>query len=157
MDRIEEAIAQISGERYAADGDADIWANPEDTVVPEDLPTPAKWHITVMPVEPPKKSKGGIVLAGVTREAEAHLQIIGKIVAIGPLAFRSWKFAADWRDYLRILFGRPVSWAPKVGDWIVYGRYVGQRSEFRGKRFIVMNDDEFNAIARSPEGFRIYV
>jgi co-chaperonin GroES (HSP10) len=133
------------------------WLNPEDMDVPQDIPPPFLWRICVMPVQPKKVSKGGIFLPVAAQDAEGHLQIIGKVVAIGPLAFRSFKYASGPRDYWRILTGRRVSWAPKVGDWVVYGRYTGQRCEYQNLRLVIMNDDELIAGARSAAGWKIYV
>ena len=78
---------------FAANDNVD-WQNPEEIAVPTDLPRPSIWRILVMPVQPKKVSKGGIVLPSMAQDAEGHLQIIGKVAALGPLAYRSWKFAA---------------------------------------------------------------
>lgn len=141
-------------EEVEADTD---WANPEDMAIPEDLPPPYSWRVCVMPVQPKRVSKGGIHLPVQAQDAEGHLQIIGKVVGLGPLAFRSSKLCASLMDRIRILFGRPVSWAPKIGDWVVYGRYTGQRTEYKNLRLVMMNDDELIAGAGSASGFRIYV
>jgi co-chaperonin GroES (HSP10) len=133
------------------------WANPEGTEAPAGLPVPALWRILVMPVQPTKKTASGIVIPVQAQDAEEHLQVVGKIVALGPLAYRSFKLAAGPLDYLRILCGMRVAWAPQVGDWIVYGRYTGQRLEYRDRRLIVMNDDEIIAQVADPSGFKVYL
>lgn len=133
------------------------WANDEEAKIPEGLPKPFMWRILVMPVQPRQVSKGGIVLALSTQNTEGHLQFIGKVAAVGPLAFRSRKLCAGIKDILRVLIGKTVAAAPKVGDWVVHGRYTGQRCEFKNTRLIMMNDDEVLAKCESPADFRVYL
>lgn len=133
------------------------WMNPEDADIPEDLPAPFLWRVLVLPVQPKKVSTGGILLPTQSQDAEGHLQFVGRIAAMGPLAFRSFKFTSGAVDWARILTGNRVSGAPKVGDWVVYGRYNGQRCEYKGTRLIMMNDDELLCSTSGPSGFRIYI
>ncbi len=151
------AVPELDQSPEFVENDNVDWLNPEEMEVPEGLPKPWGWRILVMPVQPKRKSKGGILLPSMTQDAEGHLQIVGKIAALGPLAFRSWKFAQGFGDYIRILGGKPAAWAPKVGDWVVYGRYTGQRCEYKRTRLIMMNDDDLVAQVDSCEGFRIHV
>lgn len=122
-----------------------------DMVVPEDLPKMLLWRICVMPVAPRRMSKGlhgvRIELPTQTQNAEMHLQYVGKVVGIGPLAGQSERFKDTSGN---------LQWGIKLGDWVVYGRYAGQRVEFKGKRYLLMNDDEVLAVANGPEGFRVY-
>lgn len=154
---VELGIGAVDPNPEFIENDNVDWANPEEMTIPDDLPDPYFWRVLVMPVQPKKQSKGGILLVESARDAEGHLQIVGKIASLGPLAFRSWKFARGVGDYIRILTGRRVSWAPKVGDWVVYGRYTGQRMEFKRTRLVLMNDDEVLGRADDPGAFRIYV
>lgn len=138
-------------------GDGVDWANEEDVKIPAGLPDPFMWRILVMPVQPKTKTKSGIVLAIETQNNQGHLQFVGKIAAVGPLAFRSFKLCSGVMDYLRVLCGQRIAAAPKVGDWVVHGRYTGQRCEFKGARLIMMNDDEVLAKCESPADFKVYV
>ena len=134
----------------------DTWVNIEDTDIPPDLPTPMLWRVLVMPVQPRKKTASGILLPFQIQDAESHLQYVVKVAALGPLAFRSFKLARGVVDWLRILAGLPVADAPQVGDWVVVGRYAGQRAEFRGVKLTMLNDDEILCHAKGPEGFKVY-
>ena len=145
-------------EYYDAGDGADLgWANDEEVKIPEGLPKPFMWRILVMPVQPKTTTRSGIVLALETQNNEGHLQFVGKVAAVGPLAFRSWKLCAGIVDQLRVLCGLPIAGAPKVGDWVVHGRYTGQRCEFKGARLIMMNDDEVLAKCDNPANFKVYV
>ena len=137
--------------------DQEYWGNPEDTKAPEGLPEPTLWRVIVMPVQPPAMSKGGIALTYLSTDAESHLQVIGRLVALGPVAFKSDKFAAGPVDRERIALGQTVEGAPKLGDWVLYPKYSGSRLVFKGTKLVLMNDDEIQAVTSGPEGFRIYL
>jgi len=124
----------------------DLYLTPEEVPIPADHPMPQLWRVLVMPIQPRKMSKGGIALAQATQEAEAHLNYIGKVVAMGPLAGTSEKFMVDGNRY----------YDAKVGDWVIYGRYAGQVCWFRDVKFLFISDDEILGISKSPDGFRIY-
>lgn len=133
------------------------WLNPEDAEIPADLPQPRMWRVLVLPVQPKRVSRGGILLPTEAQDNEAHLQVIGKVAAMGPLAFRSFKHCADVWDCLRVVVGLRVRNAPKVGDWVGYSRYAGDRMEYKSVRLVVMNDDTLLLDLTGPEGFRIYI
>lgn len=139
------------------DADNIGWSNDEDAEIPQGLVKPMLWRILVMPIQPKKQSTGGIVLVESARDAEAHLQFVGRLAAFGPVAFRSEKFAAGPDDLKRIAAGERVADAPNIGDWVIYPRYAGQRCEYKGTRLVLMNDDDLLARADGPSGFRIYI
>lgn len=136
----------------------EVFANTDDTEI--DLAAirkaikPLLWRVLVCPVQPRKLSKGGIALPDAVQDGEEHLNYIGRVVSLGPLAGKSAKFenpnyqqAPDTRQYL---------WDVKEGDCVVYGRYAGQRMEWKGVKLVEVNDDEILAVADSIESFRIY-
>ena len=141
----------------------------EDTGLKYDeLPKPALWRVLVLPKQPKKKSAGGIVLPEQTQEAEAHLNYIGQIVGLGPLAGRNDKFlnpawthpknkdVTDWEAFEREN-GPRYLWDFAVGDWVIYGRYSGQVITFKGIRLLTLNDDDVAERIPDPSGFRVYV
>lgn len=133
------------------DGDAfmaEHGLNPEDVTVPDGLPRMLLWRVLVIPVQPKQQTTSGIILATETQDAEKALQFIGRVAGVGPLAGKSAKFRDE---------NGQLQWPVKVGDWVVYGRYAGQRCEYKGTRLLLMNDDEILGVADGPEGFRIYV
>jgi co-chaperonin GroES (HSP10) len=64
-----------------------------------------------------RKSKGGIVLVNDSKDTEAYNMQVGKLVAIGPLAFKNRKDNSDWPE------GR---WAA-IGDFVRFPRHMGDR------------------------------
>lgn len=129
------------------------WQNPEDTKIPGGLPEPTLWRVLIMPVQPRRKSKGGIILVDATQDSEAHLTYLGKIVALGPIAGKKDEF----RDALSKT-PEVYHWDFKVGDWVMFGRHGGQRIEFKGVKLVMIADDEIMAkLPNGPEGYRIYI
>ena len=123
--------------------DNQAWLNPEEVEIPDDLPQPLLWRLLVLPVQPKTVSRGGILLPPGAQDAEAHLQVIGKVAIMGPLVGKSDKFKGCYDV--------------KVGDWVLFPRYGGQRMEYKNLRLIMLNDDELLAKINSPQGFRIYI
>lgn len=133
------------------------WLNREDIVIPADLPQPTLWRILVMPVQPASRSKGthgsSIALPAQTQDSDSHLNYIGKVVAMGPLAGRNDRYLNPEPD----ADGPFWLWDIGVGDWVAFGRYSGQRIEYQGVKFILVNDDEILAKVNGPDGFRAYI
>lgn len=144
-------------EEFYDAGDGIAFEGDVEAKIPEVLPKPFKWAALVMPAQPKKQSRGGIELPQEVLDNQGHLQFVGRVVALGPLAFRSRKLCAGIVDHIRVLFGKPVAGAPQVGDWVMYGRYTGLRFEFNGTRLIMMNDDEMLADPVDPRHIRVYV
>lgn len=115
----------------------------------EDIPTAVGWRMIVQPVPVEEVSKGGILLPSETQKANALLTYVGKVLSMGPLCYQSERFSgAD-------------AWC-KVGDYVVFGQYQGQRISFEldsgdNVDLMILNDDEVRAVATSPEKLRAYV
>ena len=126
------------------------WSN-EDTELPEgfwtDLPKPMYWRVLVAPVKPKEVSKGGIVLAIQNQEAQDILNFIGKIVAVGPMAGRHERLGGTGTEASADF--------PKVGDYVAYGRYAGQRLQHMGVKLLIANDDEILAVVPNPETLQV--
>ena len=128
----------------------EVFANTDDTEI--DLAAirkaikPLLWRVLICPVQPRTMSKGGIALPGAVQDGEEHLNYIGRVVSMGPLAGKSAKFE----------LGGGYAWDIKQGDIVTYGRYAGQRMEWKGVKLLAVNDDEIVAVVDSFESFRIY-
>jgi co-chaperonin GroES (HSP10) len=111
---------------------------------------PIGWRVVIAPYEPENKTGSGILLAESAVEAERFLTFCGQLVAMGEACFkattRSGLAMADWQE------------KPKVGDWVIYGAYGGQRVVTKGNtRYMITNDDAILAVARSPRDFKYYI
>ena len=112
-----------------------------DQSVIDRIPKPTGWRIVVLPFRPPKKSKGGIVLAEQAVERQQIATVCGYVVATGPLAY------ADKDKF-------PEGPWCKKGDWIVFGRYAGARISLDDGEIRILNDDEVLATIQDPEDIR---
>lgn len=63
------------------------------------------------------KSKGGIILAAETKANESYNNCIGRLISVGPLAFKDRKTAQPWPEGV---------WAG-LGDYVKVNRYGGDR------------------------------
>lgn len=109
----------------------------------QDLPKPLYWRAMILPVKPRDKSKGGIVIPVVNQEAQAILNCIGVVIALGPQAGKHERLGGDGNN--------PGPDFPKVGDSVFYGRHAGAHMIHRGWKIILLNDDEILAIVPDPE------
>lgn len=104
-----------------------------------------------------KTSSGGIILVEETKEAEKWNNMIGKVVAIGPLAFRNRDTMTSWPEGV---------WA-SVGDYVRVPKWGGDRWEVRVPNsddnedpvlFMTLNDHELIAkVTADPLSFKAYV
>lgn len=121
---------------------------------------PLLWRVLICPVQPREMSSGGIALPVSATDGEAHLNYIGRVVALGPLAGKSEKFQNPiWSPDLpaHILHQTPqYLWGVKEGDWVVFSRYAGQRMEWKGIKLLQANDDEILGVISDPKSFRVY-
>lgn len=86
--------------------------------------------------QPRKKSKGGIIFHQDTQDTEKWNTTVGRVVALGPAAFRNRDTLELWPEGV---------WA-KPGDFLWVPKYGGQRHEPKipgtneRAHFIVLND-----------------
>jgi len=112
-----------------------------DQSVIDRIPKPTGWRIVVLPFRPPRKSKGGIMLAEQAVERQQIATVCGYVVALGELAY------ADTDKFPH------GAWCKK-GDWVVFGRYAGARIGLEDGEIRILNDDEILATIKDPEDIR---
>jgi len=104
-----------------------------------------------------KKKTGRIVLVEETKENEKWNNMIGKVVAIGPLAFKNRDTMQAWPE---------GSWA-QIGDYVRVPKWGGDRWERTvpgGEEgedpvlFMTLNDHELIArVSDDPLSFKAYI
>jgi len=82
------------------------------------------------------KSKGGIILSADDRSTEKWNTVIGKVVALGPVAFHNRNTLEPWPE---------GSWC-QVGDFVRVAKYGGDRFEVGDALFCVFNDLDLIAL-----------
>lgn len=101
----------------------------------------------------PQKTKGGIVLVEDTRDTAKWNNQVGKIVALGPLAFRNRETGEPWPEGV---------WAA-VGDYVRLPRWDGDRVEVPVRDadpiiFVTLGDHQLlGKVLGDPLEQRIYV
>lgn len=95
----------------------------------EDLPELPGYHVLVQPVSIKQKTKGGIILPDSTKDDIAYLTTVGKVVALGDLAY-------DDKEKF------PLGPWCQVGDYVAYGKLIGQKLQYKGVKFLLLFDDQ---------------
>lgn len=111
------------------------------------LPQPTGWRIIVRPIVAAAKTAGGIHLPDEVQVAQQRSTRVGRVLAIGPLAFTradmqnpDEMMAEDWYE---------------VGDYVLFPANGPLRFEVAGVKLLLMNDDEPMAVVPDPSVMKI--
>ena len=144
-------IPTIEGSSGTPNADELAWAFPE--VSPGQRPFGGRVIVQLRRI---KKKSGMIIIVDETKENEKWNNMIGKVVAIGPLAFKNRDTMQPWAE---------GSWA-EIGDFVRVPRWGGDRWErlVSGEDgeepvlFMTINDHELiAAVTDDPLSFKAYV
>jgi len=149
----EERVPYIVGTQQASDPAELAWAFPD--VPAGQAPLGGRVIVQLRRI---KKTAGKIILVEETKENEKSNNMIGRVVAIGPLAYRNRDTMATWPE---------GSWA-EIGDFVRVPRWGGDRWErpvigeengdLNPVLFMTINDHEVIAkITGDPLSFKAYV
>jgi co-chaperonin GroES (HSP10) len=116
----------------------DQWVSEEETSDPSPLPRIPGVGILVRPVPVRKRSAGGILIPDSFREDMTYLNTVGRVLALGELAFK------DTEIY------KNGPWV-KPGDYIVYGKFAGQKLIWKGVRLLIMPAKAIELVVDKPE------
>lgn len=147
-----EKIPTIDGMEGVSDPVELAWAFPK--VSPGQAPLGGRVVVQLRRI---KKTSGRIIIVDETKENEKWNNMIGMIVAVGPLAYKSRETMESWPE---------GAWA-QVGDFVRVPRWGGDRWERRVSNeesnedpvlFMTINDHEVIAkITDDPLSFKAYV
>jgi len=149
----EERVPYIVGTQQASDPAELAWAFPD--VPAGQAPLGGRVIVQLLRI---KKTAGKIILVEETKENEKWNNMIGRVVAIGPLAYRNRETMATWPE---------GSWA-EIGDYVRVPRWGGDRWErpvigeengdLNPVLFMTINDHEVIAkVTDDPLSFKAYV
>lgn len=126
--------------REALDGaiQNDQWMTDEETPDPSPLPRIPGVGILVRPIPIRRKSAGGILIPDSVRQDREYLNTVGRVLALGELAFK------DTDIYKNGPWVQP-------GDYIVFGKYAGQKLHWRGVRLLIMPAKAIELVVERPE------
>lgn len=135
------------------DPDELAWAFPD--VNPGMMPFGGRVIVQLRRIK--RKTAGKIILVEETKEAEKWQNMIGKVVRVGPLAFKNRDTMASWPE---------GTWA-QVGDYVRVPKWGGDRWEIKVPGgddtedpvlFMTLNDHELIAkVTGNPLTFKAYV
>jgi len=148
----EDPIPTLSGSEGVPDQQELQWAFPE--VNPGQQPYGGRVIVQLRRI---KKTTGRIILVSETKDTEKWQNMIGRVVSIGPLAFKNRETMASWPE---------GSWA-QVGDYVRVPKWGGDRWERSVPTeddkedpvlFMTINDHELIAkVTDDPLSFKAYV
>jgi co-chaperonin GroES (HSP10) len=146
-----DPIPTIEGKEGVSDPVELAWAFPD--VNPGQRPFGGRVIVQLRRI---KKKAGRIIIVDETKENEKWNNMIGKVVAIGPLAFKNRDTMQPWAE---------GSWA-EIGDFVRVPKWGGDRWErpVPGEDgedpvlFMTINDHELiSAVTDDPLSFKAYV
>ena len=147
-----EPIQTIEGTAGTPDPTELAWAFPD--VNPGQEPFGGRVIVQLRRI---KKKAGRIIIVDETKENEKWNNMIGKVVSVGPLAFKNRETMQSWPE---------GSWA-QVGDYVRVPRWGGDRWERKAPDtedgedpvlFMTLNDHELIArVTDDPLSFKAYV
>lgn len=147
-----EPIPTTEGTAGVSDPAELAWAFPE--VNPGQAPFGGRVIVQLRRI---KKKAGRIIIVDETKENEKWNNMIGRVVSIGPLAFKNRETMTSWPE---------GSWA-QVGDFVRVPRWGGDRWERKAPDtddgedpvlFMTLNDHELIArVTDDPLSFKAYV
>ena len=148
-----EPIPTISGSEGVPDQQELKWAFPD--VSPGQKPFGGRVVVQLRRIKKTTASK--IILVAETKETEKWQNMIGRVVEIGPLAFKNRETMESWPE---------GSWA-SVGDYVRVPKWGGDRWEREVPNeegnedpvlFMTINDHELIAkVTDDPLSFKAYV
>ena len=108
-----------------------------DSSVIDRLPQPTGYRLLVLPYYPKEKTKGGVYIPDATRERESFATVVAYVVKLGPDAYLdSDKF--------------PNGPYCSEKEWVLMGRYAGNRFKVEGLELRLINDDNIIAKILDP-------
>ena len=124
----EKKIVGISPAKKANGGESDL----------SKVPQPTGWRLVVLPYRGVAKTKGGVLLTDKAVEEQQLASVCALVLKIGPDAYQ---------DKEKFPNG---PWC-KEGQFIMYGRYVGNRFQTKYGEHRILNDDEIIGTINDPK------
>ena len=104
----------------------------------ERLPQPTGYRISIIPYYPSAQTKGGLYVPDQVREREAFATVAAYVIKLGPDAYNdSQKFPNG-------------PWCNEK-DWVLIGRYAGNRFKAENLEVRIINDDNIIATILDPK------
>lgn len=109
----------------------------DDPRVAAAIPQPTGYQLLVVPVEPEKKTEGGIIRVEETIQNERISAVVGQVIRMGPDCY------TDPKRF-------PSGPYCEVGDWVIWHAYSGTRIMVAKQEFRLLSDDTIKAVVTDP-------
>ena len=104
----------------------------------ERLPQPTGYRVLIIPYYPSAQTKGGLYVPDAVRDREAFATVAAYVVKLGPDAYKdSQKFPNG-------------PWCNEK-NWVLIGRYAGNRFKVENLEVRIINDDNIIATILDPK------
>lgn len=103
----------------------------------DELPSVPGYFLLIRPVSVKQETKGGIILPDSTHEDMAYLTTVGKVLAVGDLAYQDKEKFANG------------PWC-KTGDYVCYGKHAGTKFRYKGHKLMLLFDDQVMMTVNDP-------
>jgi len=103
------------------------------------VPDPKGYKVLVAIPKVEEATKGGILLPDDLRDREQNACVVGYVVSLGDLAYKSTP---------RRQFGE-TPWC-KEGDYVIFAAYSGTKIMIAEQEFRLINDDTVQAVVDDP-------
>ena len=104
----------------------------------ERLPQPTGYRVLIIPYYPDEKTRGGLLIPDSVRDQEAFASVAAYVVKLGPDAYKDPdKFPSG-------------PWC-REKEWVLIGRYSGNRFKVEGLEVRIINDDNIIASILDPK------
>ena len=101
------------------------------------LPQPTGYRVLIIPYYPKSKTKGGLYIPDQVRDRESFATVAAYVVRLGPDAYKDeQKFPSG--PYCR------------EKEWVLIGRYAGNRFKVDGLEVRIINDDNIISTILDP-------
>ncbi len=128
--RTREHLEQISRHQDGKDFLQDV-----NTPIPEGLPDPGTWRVTLMPVYQRVKTKGKLWVPEEVLDTDNWTHMLWKVCKLGPLVYRGPAWRAFTDEQLEACM-------PKVGEIYLADPKAPRRYRYHGVVYIVVGDDQ---------------
>lgn len=99
--------------------------------------TPTEYKVLVLPDPVEEKTKGGIILADMTKDHDKYSTTKGTLIEASHLAF-TYATDEEWAGH-----------KPKPGDRVLFARHAGVRHTAKdGREFLLLNDKDVVALIK---------
>jgi co-chaperonin GroES (HSP10) len=111
------------------------WITEEQVPDPDPLPVVVGWKLLIRPVSIKTQTKGGIILPEQYRDDVNFLTTVGRVLAMGPQAYKHADFEAPWCQ---------------IGQYVCYGKFAGTKFLYKGVKLLLLEDRLVDMVVPDP-------